>query len=221
VIGVATPDKAGSGSKVTVPSGLTVYVPSPATISEACEQIFGVSPGAHNLIDDTSASLAVKESLVNGEYVWLVSHGPVIASFIAFGPVGNVVVGAGSDEAAAGGAGAVIVGIKILVAIPIPDKPVQSLAIWYVTGCVTVPKKSVRCTNVTLPVDVSTEYVPSSVVNDVNAQFGATPVGPHKRIDVGTRATVPVTPAGTTPGLSLSHGDRTTVDPCTAAPVSS
>ena len=108
-----------------------------------------------------------------------------------------------------------------MVAIPIPDKPVQSFAIWYVTGCVTVPKKPVRCTNVTLPVVVSTEYVPSSVVKVVNVHVGAASVGPHKRIDVGTRATVPVTPAGTTPGLSLSHGDRTTLDPCTAVPVSS
>jgi hypothetical protein len=113
--------------------------------------MFGVSPGAHSLIDAVSASLAVNESLANGEYVWLVSHGPVMASFVASGPVGSL--GAGG----AGGNGAVMVGIKILVAIPIPDKPVQSLAIWYVTGCVTVPKKPVRCTNVTLPVDVSTE----------------------------------------------------------------
>ena len=74
-----------------------------------------------------------------------------MASFVAFGSFGSVGAGGG------GGSGAVIVGIKILVEIPIPDKPVQSFAIWYVTGCVTVPKKPVRCTNVTLPVDVSTE----------------------------------------------------------------
>jgi hypothetical protein len=68
---------------------------------------------------------------------------------------------------------------------------------------------------------VFTVYVPSSVVNDVRVQFGAVSVEPHKRTLFGTSSTVPVTPEGTTPPLSLFHGESTTDDPCSAMPVSS
>ena len=78
-----------------------------------------------------------------------------------------------------------------------------------------------RCTKATCPVVVFTVYVPSSVVNDVRVHVGALSVFPHKRILFGTSSTVPVTPEGTTPPLSLLHGESTTDELCSAVPVSS
>ena len=47
-MGVAVPMKSGSGSNVTVPLALTVYVPSSSTCSVVTLQVFGVCPLPHN-----------------------------------------------------------------------------------------------------------------------------------------------------------------------------
>ena len=81
---------------------------------------------------------------------------PVIGS--ADGPaVGSPTGTDGSTDGGAvvGGAGS-IVGVSSAVAMPGPVSPVQSLATWYVTGCVTRPTNPERGVNVTIPVTGST-----------------------------------------------------------------
>ena len=71
------PTNVGNGSNETVPSGFTVYVPSPGTVSEDFVQLFGVSTGEmpHNfrLAATSGKSVAPAVSLPSGAYVWLVS----------------------------------------------------------------------------------------------------------------------------------------------------
>jgi hypothetical protein len=75
---VAVPTNVGSGSNVTTPVAVfTVKEPSPGTVNEVFEQLFGVSvsltpdvagssmPHRRNEAFDTSAS-ELNESLVNG-----------------------------------------------------------------------------------------------------------------------------------------------------------
>ena len=86
-----------SGSNVTEPSGFTVYVPSPGTVSEVFEQVFGVSAGLipHNFTDvvNNGKSVAPAGSLPKGVYVWFVSYASVIASGKAVGTGGGPTVG--------------------------------------------------------------------------------------------------------------------------------
>jgi hypothetical protein len=67
--GVATPANVGNGLNVTVPFGLTVYVPSPGTVNEvAVHETFAVDVVAHNLrLDITKVAGEVAVSLVRGE----------------------------------------------------------------------------------------------------------------------------------------------------------
>ena len=70
---------------MTVPSELTVYVPSPGTVTEVFVQLFGVSATTtgsaegsarpHNFTDDANngKSAAPAVSLPSGVYVWFVS----------------------------------------------------------------------------------------------------------------------------------------------------
>ena len=95
----------GNGSNVTVPSELTVYVPSPGTVTEVFVQLFGVSATTggvavasarpHNFTDDASIgkSVAPAVSLPSGVYVWFVSYPRVNASAVACGSGGGPTVG--------------------------------------------------------------------------------------------------------------------------------
>jgi hypothetical protein len=90
---------------VTVPSLLTVYVPSPGTVKEVFEQVFGVSATTggdaealarpHNFTDvaTNGKSVAPGVSLEVGVYVWFVSYASVIASAVAVGTGGGPTVG--------------------------------------------------------------------------------------------------------------------------------
>ena len=49
ITAVAVPIKSGSGSKVTVPSEFTVYVPWPVMLSVVAVQLGAVSDGPHNM----------------------------------------------------------------------------------------------------------------------------------------------------------------------------
>jgi hypothetical protein len=123
-----------------------------------------------------------------------------------------------------------MVGTNTPVAIPGPASPLKELAIEYVTGWVTVPEKPFLCTNVTLPVFVSTVYVPSAVFSlvSVHDTVGAVAAGafffstgaiPHKRTLVGTNFNFsPV--LSIVPPSSFNHGDNVIFDPCFALPVS-
>ena len=90
---------------MTVPSLFTVYVPSPGTVSDVFEHVFGDS-AATDGVADTSArphnftevatngkSVAPRVSLPNGVYVWFVLYASVIASAVAVGTGGGPTVG--------------------------------------------------------------------------------------------------------------------------------
>ena len=91
------PVNVGNGLKVTVPSALTVYVPSPGTVSDVLSQLFGICNGLspHNFTEVAcnGKSGAPAVSFANGVYVWFVSYASVIASAVAAGSGGKPTVG--------------------------------------------------------------------------------------------------------------------------------
>ena len=73
VTGVTTvPVNVGNGSNATVPSGFTVYVPSPGTVNEVLSQLLGVCTGSrpHNFTDEANSgkSVAPRVSFASGVY---------------------------------------------------------------------------------------------------------------------------------------------------------
>jgi hypothetical protein len=85
----------GSGSNVTVPFALTVYVPSLATVNVVALHEGADCPDAHNFtevatngkLEDPGVSFEV------GVMVWFVSQFPVEVSFTAAGKGGKPTVG--------------------------------------------------------------------------------------------------------------------------------
>ena len=88
---VTVPLKDGSGSKVTVPLALAVYVPSLATVSESKVQlVVGVEVVAHNFTEEgVNVAPAPAASFVRTVIVWFVSYAPVDVSFTAVGAGGT------------------------------------------------------------------------------------------------------------------------------------
>ena len=88
--GVAAPLNVGSGSNVTVPSGLTVYVPSLGTTSESkLHELLADDVVKHNFkVLGIYVAGAVVVSLDNGEITWLVSYAPLGVSLLATGAAG-------------------------------------------------------------------------------------------------------------------------------------
>ena len=82
---------------MTVPSLLTVYVPSPGTVRVVCVQLLGDSAGLipHNFTDvaNNGKSEAPAVSLPSGVYVWFASYPLVKASAVAVGTGGTPTVG--------------------------------------------------------------------------------------------------------------------------------
>lgn len=107
--GVAVPLKLESGSNVTVPFGLTVYVPSPGIVTMVLSHRLGDcasltpdvvgSSTSHNfrLAASRGAETVPGVSLLNGVMVWLVSCAPDEVSFVATG--GGMTVGVYVDDA--------------------------------------------------------------------------------------------------------------------------
>ena len=87
------PAKVSNGLNVTVPSGFTVYVPSPGTVTEVLSQLLGVCNGSmpHNFtVDATSGALEWPgSSLSSMSITWFVSYGPVEVSFSSSGAGGT------------------------------------------------------------------------------------------------------------------------------------
>ena len=79
------PVNVGNGLNVTVPSSLTVYVPSPGTVRDVLVQLFGISAATggvaavsaspHNFNDDANngKSATPGVSFASGEYGWFLS----------------------------------------------------------------------------------------------------------------------------------------------------
>jgi len=84
--------KLGSGSNVTVPFELTVYVPWLATVNVVkVHEAFAVEVVAHSFtVNGSKIAGAVAVSFDNGEIVWLVSYAPDDVSFTASGGAGIV-----------------------------------------------------------------------------------------------------------------------------------
>jgi hypothetical protein len=147
------PLNVGNGVNVTSPVVVfTVYVPSPATVSDANVQ-FGtdcVAPHRRTL-DATSVRFG---SLVSFDRTVIdcgVLYGPVEVSLTMLGATGGRTVGMSDADAQEA--------VGVNGAQPAPSW----LHTMYVGGAVTVPVKLVAGVNVTMPVDVLNEYEPSTV----------------------------------------------------------
>jgi hypothetical protein len=183
LIGVAVPENVDSGTNVTTPVVvLTVYVPSPAIVSDVPVQLASAVPVTHNL---TVAGSRVPEpavSPVNTSITCAVLNAPDDVSLSAVG-----LPAAGTSPAAT---------VGVIVAEAFDPK---ELATTYLIG-VAVPVNVDSGTNVTTPVVVSTEYVPSpAIVSDVAVHNELSVPVAHNRTEDGINvAPVPaVSPVST------------------------
>ena len=80
------PVKSGEGTNVTVPSLLTVYVPSPETVRDVLLQTNGPTPTPHNFNEvATAGKPASTWSFESGLRVCVAPFAPLDVSFIAAG----------------------------------------------------------------------------------------------------------------------------------------
>ena len=89
------PLKVGSGSNVTVPLALTVYVPCPETSRVVCVHPFGVSLEPQSLSEINGCPVAIV-SLPSGVIIWFTFQSPSEISFVAAGFA--ITVGAYVDD---------------------------------------------------------------------------------------------------------------------------
>jgi hypothetical protein len=119
-------------------------------------------------------------SFVRTGIVCGVLYAPVDTSLTALGDVGGAIVGVTrADAHDAGGA----IGCQL---------PPMTLHTMYEGGVIGVPLKFVAGVKVMDPVEVFTEYVPSTVFSVVAVQSGADSPAAHSRTEVGSRVAVPV-----------------------------